>query len=797
MKISESLLKKHWTDPKLATDELVEQITMAGLEVDGTEPAASNFTGVIVAEIVEREQHPDADKLSVCKVNTGSEIVQVVCGAANARVGIKVPFATVGAELAGEDGSVFKIKKAKLRGVESFGMLCAAQELGMAESSDGLLELPEGVVLGDDIRTVLECDDTIIEIDLTPNRADCFSYRGIARDIGVLNGYQLEEKHYAPVKPVIKDKIPVNISAPQDCGRYVGRVIRNVDVSKPTPMWIQEALRRSGIRSIDAIVDITNLVLIELGQPLHAFDLDLLEGGINVRLANKGEKLTLLDGQGIELTPDSLVIADEKKAVALAGIMGGNDTAVNDNTKDIFLESAFFQPVKIAGRARSYGLHTDSSLRFERGVDYELQRQAAERATQLILDCVGGEAGPIIEVAAKAELPTPATIKLREERISKVLGLSIPKAQVSDMLACLGLDAWEIADGWQVKSPSWRFDIEIEADLLEEIARIYGYNRLPVTQVTADLALSPSDETRTPLSSVRAQLVASGYQEAITYSFVDPKVQELVCPGESAVPLNNPISSDMAVMRTSLWPGLLCALVHNLNRQQHRVRLFETGLTFIPEGGVLPKQEAMLAGLITGNRHPESWSADAEPVDFYDLKGDLESVINLAGNLNQLSFDRAEVAALHPGQSAKISLNDEIIGHIGAIHPEIQKKLGISQAVYLFEIKLSAITTKDLPDFTPLSKHPEVRRDLAIIIDREIAANSVLNAVKSAAGAYLTNLTLFDIYEGKGIDPKRKSLALGLTFQHSSRTLNEDEVNTVIDDVVGTLGKEFSATLRS
>jgi phenylalanyl-tRNA synthetase beta chain len=790
MKFSEQWLRE-WVNPNLSTDELVEQLTMGGLEVDGVERVAGEFTGVIVGEIVGCEQHPDADKLRVCQVSDGKDEFQVVCGAPNARVGIKIPFATVGAKLPGD----FKIKKAKLRGVESFGMLCAEQELGMAESSDGLMELPLDAPVGDNVRDYLQLDDAIIEVDLTPNRADCFSIAGIARDVGVLNKQDVCEPAIEPVAAVIDDTLPVSIEAREDCARYVGRVIRGVDVSKQAPLWMQEKLRRSGIRSIDPVVDVTNYVLLELGQPMHAFDLNKLNGGIKVRLAEQGEKLTLLDEQELELQQGSMVIADHQAPVALAGIMGGLDSAVTTETQDIFLESAFFAPVRIAGRARSYGLHTDSSMRFERGVDYALQRKAVERATQLLLDIVGGQPGPVIEVITE-HLPEAKEVELRAARIEKVLGLNMGNTEVSELLQRLGLDIAETGEGWKAQSPSWRFDIAIEADLLEEMARIYGYNRLPVTKINADLSLRAKPEAKVTLKSLRRQLMARGYQEAITYSFVDPKQQELVCPGADSVELANPISADMAVMRTSLWTGLLAAMQYNLNRQQSRVRLFESGLTFVPGSEGL-QQQPMLAGVLAGRREPESWSENGEAVDFFDLKGDLESVLALAGDLSEFTYAPSNNPALHPGQSAEISRNGEVVGRLGAIHPQLQKKLGLSQTVYLFEVKLSEITESSLPKFTELSKFPEVRRDLAIIIDREVPAQNVLAAIKKAAGDDLRNLRLFDTYQGEGIDPKRKSLAFGLTYQHSSRTLNEDEVNASIDQVVSVLEKEFSATLRN
>ncbi len=800
MKISEQWLRE-WVNPDATTEQLVEQITMAGLEVDGTEPVAGAFTGVVVGEILSVDQHPDADKLRVCQVAGGAEPVQVVCGAPNARVGIKIPFATVGAVLPSDDSSSagkggFKIKKAKLRGVESFGMLCAEKELGLSDANEGLMELAEDAPTGANLRDYLGLDDTIIEIDLTPNRADCLSVAGVARDAGVLYKTDVTPVEISPVVADIDEVFPVEIVAGEDCPRYVGRVIRGIDISQPSPLWMQEKLRRSGIRSIDAVVDVTNYVLLELGQPMHAFDLNELTGGIRVRLAEQGEKIELLDGQELELNSDSLVISDHESALALAGIMGGEASSVTSNTNDIFLESAFFAPDKMAGRARSYGLHTDSSHRFERGVDYQLQVKAVERATRLLLDIVGGQAGPVIEASSVADLPKPTEIQLREARIQKLLGLSIERDEVSDMLARLGMQVTDTAEGWAVIAPPWRFDIAIEADLLEEVARIYGYNRLPVTSIHSDLTLKAKPEAKTGLKAMRRQLIARGYQEAITYSFVEPKAQQQVCPNDAVVELSNPISADMAVMRTSLWPGLLKAAQHNLNRQQSRVRLFESGLRFIPGDSGLPEQDAMLAGVITGRRNPESWSENGEAVDFYDLKGDVESVLALTGNAAKASFVKAEHPALHPGQTAAICINGESIGFIGAIHPVLQRSMDFTQTLYLFELKLSAITAGELPKFTELSKFPEVRRDLAILINREIEAETVLETVRAAAGSYLRNLRLFDIYEGKGIDLKEKSLALGLTYQHSSRTLNEDEVNASVDNVVNQLQQQLGATLR-
>lgn len=799
MKLSENWLRE-WVNPNLTTADLVEQITMAGLEVDAVEPVAGEFSGVVVGEILEAEQHPDADKLRVCKVaGNGDEICQVVCGAPNARPGIKIPFATVGAVLPpGEDGKPFKIKKAKLRGVESFGMLCAQVELQLGEDSDGIWELAEDAPVGADLREYLNLNDQCIEVDLTPNRSDCLSVKGIARDVAVLNRLELKEPKIAPVAPTIDDVLKVTLNAGEACSRYVGRVIRGVDVSQGSPLWMQEKLRRAGVRSIDAVVDVTNYVLLELGQPMHAFDLNTLQGGVQARMADDGEKLTLLDGQEVELKSDTLVIADDEKAVAMAGIMGGEATSVTSATQDIFLESAFFFPVAIAGRARNYGLHTDSSHRFERGVDYKLQTVAIERATQLLLEIVGGQPGPVIEVENE-HAPKDREVSLRRSRILSGLGFSMDDEEVVDILTRLGLEMSVKADsGWRFKVPSYRFDIAIEEDLLEELARIYGYNRLPTTSLNADLSIPMQYEARIGLSAVRSQLVARGYQEAITYSFVEPKLLRHFDPDAEPVELQNPISADMAVMRTTLWPGLVSSLQHNLNRQQDRVRLFEAGQRFVAEGKGIEnlKQEPMLAGLIYGPRLEESWTGKSDNVDFYDIKGDLESVLSLLADDASFSFEPAKHPALHPGQSAAVMRNGEQVGLLGAMHPQLQKTLGLTHSVYLFEITQASIAEAKLPSFEPLSKFPEVRRDIAVIVDQATAVSDLQKVIEKGAGDCLTELKVFDVYVGKGIDPHRKSVALGLTFQHPSRTLTEDEINASMDVVIRSLEESFNASLR-
>lgn len=791
MKFNDLWLRE-WVNPGLDVETLAARITMAGLEVDAITPVAPAFTGVIVGEIVGIAPHPDADKLRVCQVAGGAAVAQVVCGAANARQGLKVPFATLGAQLPGD----FKIKQAKLRGVESFGMLCAAAELGLAEQSDGLLELPADAPVGANLRDYLQLDDHVVEVGLTPNRADCLSINGLAREIGVLNDVAVNPIAIEPVVPKGAATLPVEILAVEDCPRYAGRVIRDVDLSRPAPEWLRERLRRCGVRSIDAAVDVTNYVMLELGQPMHAFDLDRLEGGIRVRKAEAGEQLEALDGQQITLRGDTLVIADHRGPLALAGVMGGRPSAVGEGTRHIFLESAFFAPGHIAGKARSYGLHTESSHRFERGVDSGLQVRALERATRLILEIVGGEAGPVVEVTT-GHLPKAATIVLRRTSIVRMLGMDISDADVERILRGLGMEVAAAASGWAITPPSWRFDIAIEVDLIEELARIYGYDRLPVRSIRADLPLTARPERQLQLQALQRVLTARGYQEAITYSFVDPKLQALLAPGQPVVELRNPISADMSVMRTTLWAGLLTTLGHNLNRQQQRARLFETGLRFLPAAEGLPRQEKMLALVATGRRYPESWTGGAEQVDFFDLKGDLEAILALARVADGVSYSAGTHPALHPGQSADIQRNGRVVGHLGALHPEVQRQLGIDQPVFLLELALAEVFEGELPAFRELSRFPEVRRDLALLVDRSVAAEAVLGAAREAAGEHLRNLTLFDVYQGKGIDPQRKSLALGLTFQHSSRTLTEDEVNTTVDAVVGVLEERLAATLRN
>jgi phenylalanyl-tRNA synthetase beta chain len=814
MQFSELWLRE-WANPALKTQELVDQITMAGLEVDAIEAAAGKFSGIVVGQILSFEQHPDADKLNVCKVTDGSEEFQIVCGAPNVREGMKIPFAKIKAVLPGD----FKIKKAKLRGVESFGMLCAEEELGLTDKSDGLWDLPADAPLGVCMREYLGLtrdgrDDKIIDVDLTPNRGDCLSIAGLSREVGVLNKVDITAPVIEAVAATIDDAIDVQLQAPDACPRYVGRIIKGINIKAASPLWMQEKLRRSGIRSIDPVVDVTNFVLLELGQPMHAFDLAKLDGGIVVRKAVQDETLVLLDDQEIKLNSDTLVIADNSKALAMAGVMGGAFSGVSsgkegaETTQDILLESAYFNPISIAGKARNFGLHTDSSHRFERGVDFELQRTAIERATALLLEIVGGEAGPVVEKTSAADLPKCAEITLVEASIEKMLGLTIEASEVEEILTRLGMQLSPYKDakgdnGWKVIAPSYRFDMAIEADLIEELARIYGYNRLPVRTPTAATPLLPVPENELAMKDVRRQLVGRGYQEAITYSFVDPATQKLLDPEVAPLALANPISADLSVMRTNLWAGLVQTAAHNIKRQQPRVRLFETGLSFVPQPGKDPSnldeslvQDGKLGMLLTGTRTEQSWSEGEQNVDFFDLKGDFESLIARTGSQARYTFVPAEHPALQPGQTASIQLDGVAVGWMGALHPNLAKPLGLKQAVYLLEISLKAVRQVEVPTFKPLSKFPGMSRDLALVVTDNTPVADVMSLIREKAGDYLTKLNLFDIYQGKGIDPDRKSLALGLTWQHPSRTLNEEEVNEAVDNILAHLADRIDAQLR-
>ncbi|GHA62581.1 phenylalanine--tRNA ligase subunit beta [Photobacterium aphoticum] len=794
MKFSESWLRE-WVNPAVSTDELTHQITMAGLEVDDVLPVAGAFNGVKVGHVVECGQHPDADKLRVTKVDVGEEeLLDIVCGAANCRLGLKVAVATVGAVLPGD----FKIKKAKLRGQPSHGMLCSFSELGIDVESNGIMELAEDAVIGTDFREFLGLDDVTVDVDLTANRADCFSIRGMAREVGVLNRADVTEPSVEAVAASIEDTVSIDVKAPAACPRYLGRVVKNVNVQAETPLWMQEKLRRCGIRSIDPVVDITNFVLLEQGQPMHAFDLAKIEGGIVVRLAEQGEKLTLLDGTEAELNADTLVVADHNKALAIAGIFGGEQSGVTTETKDVLLECAFFAPDHIRGRARSYGLHTDSSMRFERGVDYALQVNAMERATALLVEICGGEVAPVVAVESEADLPKPNKVALRRTKLDNLLGHHIADADVVEILERLGMTVETTAEGWEAVAPTWRFDIAIEQDLVEEVGRIYGYDNIPNQSPVAALSMNDHKEADLPLKRVRNLLVDRGYQEAITYSFVEPEQQKLVVPGVEPLILPFPISAEMSAMRLGLIQGLLNTVVHNQKRQQPRVRLFEYGLRFIPcetaENGM--RQEPMLAGVIAGTRSEEHWDIETNTVDFFDLKGDLEAILELSANEKAYSFAAAKHPALHPGQSAAIIVDGKEVGVIGTVHPELERKFGLNGRTIVFEIEWSAINTKVIPEAVALSKFPANRRDIAVVVNEDVAAGDVVAACRDNGGELLTDVNLFDVYVGKGVEDGQKSLAIALTLQSAERTLEEADIAGAVESIVAVLAERFGASLR-
>ncbi|MBV4413403.1 phenylalanine--tRNA ligase subunit beta [Enterobacteriaceae bacterium YMB-R22] len=794
MKFSELWLRE-WVNPALDSAALSEQITMAGLEVDGVEPVAGAFNGVVVGEVVECGQHPNADKLRVTKVNVGGDrLLDIVCGAPNCRQGLKVAVATVGALLPGE----FKIKAAKLRGEPSEGMLCSYSELGISDDHSGIIELPQDAPVGVDIRDYLKLDDNTIEISVTPNRADCLGIMGVARDVAVLNQLSLNAPEIPAVAATIADTLPIRVDAPQACPRYLGRVVKGIDVSAPTPLWMREKLRRCGIRAIDAVVDVTNYVLLELGQPMHAFDKDRIDGGIVVRMAKEGEKLTLLDGSEAQLNADTLVIADNSKALAMGGIFGGEHSGVNSETRNVLLECAFFDPLSITGRARRHGLHTDASHRYERGVDPALQYTAMERATRLLLDICGGEAGPVIDITCETGLPKPATITLRRSKLDRLLGHAVPDAQVSDILRRLGFAVTEGRDEWTAVAPSWRFDIAIEEDLIEEVARVYGYNNIPDRPLRASLTMGNHREATLSLKRVKNMLVDKGYQEVITYSFVDPKVQQLLHPQQEALILPSPISSEMSAMRLSLWSGLLGAVVYNQNRQQNRVRLFESGLRFAPDpqADLGIRQDLMLAGVICGNRSEEHWDMTKDTVDFYDLKGDVESVLELTGKLSEFEFRAQAHPALHPGQSAAIYLEGEYIGFIGVIHPQLERRLDLNGRTLVFELLWEGIAQRRIPQAQEVSRFPANRRDIAVVVAENVPAAEIINECKKVGANQVVGVNLFDVYCGKGVAEGYKSLAISLILQDTDRTLEEEEIAATVARCVAALKERFQASLR-
>lgn len=792
MKISENWLRT-WVNPAIDSDTLSDQLTMLGLEVDELAPVAKPFTGVVVGEVLTVEQHPDADRLRVTTVNIGSgEPLQIVCGAPNVRAGMKAPVATIGAILPGD----FKIKKGKLRGVESQGMLCGASEIDLEDKIDGLLELPADAPVGVNIREYLKLDDNVIDISITPNRGDCFSIRGIAREVAVINQLQMNEPEIKSVDATITDEKKVVINT-DGAPRYLGRVIKNVNVKAATPEWMEQALARSGIRTHSILVDITNYVLMELGQPMHAFDLAKIEGTVHVRQAKPKEKLQLLNDQEVELQDDVMVIADDQKALAIAGIMGGLASSVTDDTTDIFLESAFFAPLAIAGRARRFGLHTDSSQRYERGVDFELPLIAMNRASQLIQELAGGEFGPIT-VAEKSDLlPKREAIELKQAQVDQLLGYKVAAEFITDALTRLGCEVTVQADGeWSVVPPSHRYDMAIYQDLIEEVARIDGYDNIQISLPSMDVQLAKYQD-RFEIAQLRQTVVTLGYQEAISFSFADAKLEKQLNPQVSPLMLANPISSDLAAMRSTLLSSLIPCVQYNLNRQQSRVRFFELGLRFDYQNANSIqdlKQIPTLALVAVGSREPESWHAKPQPMDFFDFKGEVEEI--LAAGRVKVEYVRSERPWLHPGQSAEILVDGQSIGYLGRLHPSLENELDLS-TTWVAELDQAAVLQSYASNFTELSRFPSVRRDIALLISDNINVRDIQQLIEKTGGELLDSTWLFDVYTGQGVEEGKRSLAFALLWQHPSRTLEDAEIKSGMDNIIQVLENTYQATLRA
>lgn len=792
MQFSELWLRS-FVSPALDSDALGHLLTMAGLEVEEQGGVAAVFSKVVVAQIVEAEKHPNADKLRVCKVDAGQgELLQIVCGAPNAAAGIKIPCALVGADLAG-----FGIKAAKLRGVESFGMLCSAKELGTSDESSGLLVLAEDAPIGMDVREYLSLEDTLFTIKLTPNRADCLSLTGIAREVAALTDSPLTLPACEPVAATHADVRAVVLDAPEACPRYTGRIIRGVDAKAPTPEWMKQRLARSGIRSISALVDVTNYVMLELGQPLHAFDNAKLNGAIHVRLPNAGEQVLLLNGQTITPAADTLLIADETRALALAGVMGGEDSGITLETTDLFLESAFFAPDAIAGRARAYGFSSDASYRFERGVDFALAGQAMERATRLILDICGGSAGPVQEALAADKLPARAPIRLRAARVRRVLGIALTADCVAEMFERLNLSVARDGEDFVVTPPSYRFDLEIEEDLIEEIARLHGYDNIPSVAPRGQISMLPRPEDKRDTMFIRRLVAGREYQEVINFAFVEEAWEKDFCGNLDPVRLANPIASQMSVMRSSLIGGLVANVVTNRKRQTNRVRVFEIGRCFTRDPAGKPvdgfHQPVRVAALAAGFARPEQWAEASRNVDFFDVKADLEALLfpRIA------EFERAAHPALHPGRSARVLLDGRPIGFIGELHPVWVQRYELGTAPVAFEIELDALLDTVTPAYREVSRFPAVTRDLALVVDQGAAAGALLKGLLDVAPAIVQRIELFDQYQGKGVEPNRKSLAFRVVMQETQRTLEDAEVDAAMTALTRHAEENLDAKLRA
>jgi phenylalanyl-tRNA synthetase beta chain len=799
MKFSELWLRS-FADPALSTAELAHALTMAGLEVESQEPAVPPFSKVVVGEVLEVARHPNADRLSLCKVNVGDPVpLSIVCGAPNVAAGMRVPCALMGARLTGADGGVFEIKPSKLRGVDSQGMLCSAKELGIADDHSGLLPLAADAPIGRDVREVLALDDVLFTLKLTPNRADCLSLLGVAREVSAITGAAFKPPVITPVAAKCDARFPVKISAVNGCGRFTGRVIRNVNAAAPVPEWMKQRLARSGQRSISALVDVTNYVMLELGRPLHVYDLDKLIGGIDVRFGKKGERVKLLNEQTVEVDESVLCITDASGPIGLAGIMGGDSTKAETDSRNIFLESAFFFPDAIAGRTRRYNFSSDAAHRFERGVDFDNNVAGIERATELILAICGGEPGPTVDDLAG--LPQRNPVHVRSARACRILGISVSDAEIAAIFSRLGFAAAKTADGFSVTPPSYRFDIAIEEDLIEEIARIYGYERIPARQPRARAVMQPQREAVRPLMRVKEAIAARDYQEVVNFSFVEARWELDFCDNPAPVKLQNPISSQLSVMRSSLAGSLIANVRYNLNRKQARVRAFETGRVFradrnaedgpLSVKGIL--QPLKIAAIAYGSAYPEQWGTPGRNVDFHDVKGDLESLF-APGSLR---FERGAHPALHPGRAARVLRDAKPIGWLGELHPRWQQKYELPQAPILFELDLDALLAAPMPHYREVSKFPPVIRDLAVVVDETVSAQALQEAMLTSCPAVVQDLSLFDLYRGKGVESGKKSLAFRVVMQDTSKTLTDAEVEAAMAQLLQLLASSVGAKLRT
>ena len=788
MKISENWLRE-WVNPKVTTDELVEQLTMLGLEVDDTLPAAGDFSNVVIAEIVSIEKHPNADKLNVCQVDIGKgENLQIVCGAPNARAGLKSALAMIGAVLPGD----FKIKKSKLRGEESNGMLCSHVELGLSDDHSGILELPNDAPIGSNIRDYFDLDDTIIDIDLTPNRADCFCAKGIAIDVACLNEMAITMPEIKNIDATIDEKIAVNLIAKEQSPRYLCRVINNIDNSKTTPIWMQEKLRRSGIRCIHPVVDVTNYVMLEFGQPMHGFDKKTINGSIEVKMAIKGDKFTLLDGKEVVLDENYLMIADSKNYLAIAGVIGGLNSGCSENTKDIVLESAYFNPATVMGKSRDLGIFTESALRFERGVDPYLQNQAMQRATQLILDICGGEVGEIVEAKSDEHIPQVHALTLTSDKLKRVLGFTVEKQKVTAILEGLYMQVEEGEDYWNVTAPSSRFDMAIEEDLVEEVVRLIGYDKMPSQNLFGDSVIMQLPETIISNNHIKTQLNTLGYFETINYSFVSQKQLDALNVSDNSIALKNPLTEEFAIMRTSLLPGMLETIKYNLRRQNDSLKLFEIGTVFHQKSSIT--EDEKIIAVCTGKRHLEHWGQGKDNVDFFDIKGDLEGL--LSNTKAAYSCTKSDCDFLHPGRQTQIILNEENIGWIGQVHPEICRRMGIKKEVYAFELFMKNIRQTTLPIFNDVSKFPSVRRDLAMLVNNDVSYQDIKKIIIKHTQNVLKEIYVFDEYQGESIDIGKRSLAIGIVLQQNNSTFEDKEVDKLIEKVVSSLSANLNIIIR-